>query len=182
MDPRRQIMLRLVILLLLLGAVSVLIVLFRNTFSAEAAAKQVTTRWSQLQKLPLPAGAKLVREELDGGAHYYGLDGRKTLVLDVTGVTKAAAMPSLDEQLRRFYREQLQAWHPGLVNTGKTGPYSTVQGEPGLALITVDLFDFEEAEAGAIQGPAAAAALEYAKGGDGRGRRFAAVNILLCIR
>ena len=182
MDNRRKIILRLVILLLLLGVVVVLIVLFRNTFSAEAAAKQVATRWSQLQKLPLPAGAKVVREELDGGAHYYGLDGRKTLVLDVTGVTKAAAAKSLDDQLRLFYGEQLQAWHPGLVNSGRTGPYSTVQGEPGLALITVELFDFEEAEAGALQGPAAAAALAYCKGGDGRGRRFAAVSILLCIR
>lgn len=182
MNTTRPFLLRLVFLGGMLALVLVLMVLYRDTFRQEAARKQVATRWTQLKRLPVPAGAALVREELDGGAHYYGLDGRKTIVLDVTGMTRAAGAPSLEEQLRDGYAERLAAWHPGLVNRGRSGTFTTVQGPPGLAFIGVELFDFEEAEAGAVRGPAAAVVLDCAKGGDGRGRRFAAVTLLLCIR
>ncbi len=166
-----------------LGMIAVaLFLLYRNTFSREAEMKQVEERWRRLQDIPLPAGARLMADGADGGARYYGIDCHRTLVLDITGMSRAAGIESAAEQLRRHFIQFLQSWHDDLRTSGQSGAFTTVLGENAGVYLKLDIFWYGEAQNKTYKGPGAAQALAAHKPAAGRGRRFAAVSMLIFTR
>ena len=178
MAKRRKLQVKIIAAVVLGAAVLVLALLYRSSFSTEAALARVRERWNQLQEFGGPEDARVLSETTDGGAHYYGIDAHKTIILEITGMELRGAK----DQLRRFYTDKLKAWRPGFSASGMSGDYATVHGRAGLAITTFELFWYGDAANNKYRGPGAKLALAAYKPKDGRGHRFAAVTIFLCTR
>ncbi len=178
----RKIIIKLAAVGALVFAAVVVWQLYQATFSDEAKAKKVAERWEQLQKLPLPEGASRITEGQNGGAHYYGIDCHKSIVLEITGMSRGEGVNNAAEQVVQHYVDFFTDWHDEIDTVGKSEEYTTLQGEPGLIVIKADAFWYGDAETRKFTGPGAVHVLQTYDQANGRGRRFIAVTVIICTR
>mgnify|MGYP006307745899 FL=1 len=104
------------------------------------------------------------------------------LVLDITNLSRAEDIDGQAAQLGAFYAERVKAEVTGLRHVGKSLNGPVVTGPAGLAQVSVRALWHGDVASGRYKGAGAAVILRKYPSEGNRGRRFAVVSILLCLR
>ena len=184
MDEKKALKTKLAAIAILAVILVLVGISYSNSFDNTKKVELIKERYAEFEKMgiKMPEGCTMLDGRLQGGPLTYGIDARLITVLDITGMSTGDTLNDSTESVKLYYAEELRSWHPGYLKLGRSGTALTVFGPAGLAMVEVSSFWYGDVADGKVGAKTAEIITAKVTPKEGRGRRYAIVNIVVCTR